>query len=275
MQQESAAIHHQYISRILSVFAKLWMSFPVSYLIYAALALGTGPEDILKVLLSPFYWFVSIVTVFSGYGLLRIKWFGWYLYIFSNLLIFYQTATILTFYSQSDNKFLGFLATCLVQALFLLFVAREVRVPYYFPKIRWWESDPRYRLSVQAKLSKKDGSEMEGEIMDISLGGCFIKTHHYFALEDEILLDYSLFDKQIKCSGVVVWRTESRVTHPKGIGVKFNPIGKENTVTLKEASKKLQKLSRAYTQLAREKNWQEYLQREQSYQGKNDVKKNK
>lgn len=249
------------------------MSFPVSYLIYAALALGTKPEDILKVLLSPFYWFVSLITFFSGFGLLRIKWFGWYLYIFSNLLIFYETATILTFYSQSENKFLGFLLTCFFQALLLLIVAREVRVPYYFPKIRWWESDPRYRLSVQAKLSKKDGSEVEGEIMDISLGGCFIKTHHYFALEDHILLDFNLFDKQIKCSGLVVWRTESRVTHPKGIGVKFNPIGKENTLILKDATKRLQKLSRAYTQITREKNWQEYLQREQSYQGKNESKK--
>lgn len=259
---------NSHISRTLALLAKLWISLPVSYLIYAGFFLGLGPEDFLKVLLNPFYWFVGAIAVVAGNGLLRIHWYGWYLFIFSNLLVLYETASILTFYSHSEHKFFGFIGMIALQGVLLHLVAREVRVPYFFPRIRWWESDPRYRLSVQARIIRKDGGEMEGEIMDISLGGCFVKTHAYFANDETVTLEFSLFERPMKCTGCVVWKTESRVTHPSGIGVKFDVLGKEEMLALKQATRKLQQLSRVYTQATRERNWEEYLQRERNYQGR-------
>jgi hypothetical protein len=147
-------------------------------------------------------------------------------------------------------------------------VGREIRVPYFFPRIRWWESDPRYKLSVQTKVAREDKTELEGEIMDLSLSGCFVKTHAYFVPDELVTLDFSLFERSLRCSGRVVWRSESTVTHPKGIGVKFEALNKETIYCLKQAVQKLKKLARVYSQLTRERNWQEYLQREQRYQGR-------
>ncbi len=263
------APQNTHITKVLASIAKLWISFPVSYLIYGAFVLGLSFEDFMKVLLSPFYWFTFSVAMLAGTGLLRIRWYGWYIFIFSNLLILYETASILTYYSHSENKLLGFLVTLAIQAIVLFLVAREVRVPYFFPKIRWWETDPRYKLSVGVQIHKKDGEkkEVEGEIMDISLGGCFIKTHTFFAQDEIVGITFNLFERTLNLDGMVVWRTESRVTHPKGVGVKFMPLTKEILLALKTATKKLQELNRVYNQMTRERNWQEYLQREQSFQG--------
>ncbi len=269
---ENVSKQNQHISRTLTLLAKFWMSFPITYLIYSAFILGLNVEDFLKILLNPFYWAISFIAIMAGYGLLKIKWYGWYVFIFSNLLIFYETASILTYYSHSDFKFLGFITTIAIQGLVLFLVAREIRVPYFFPKIRWWESDPRYKLSVQTKLKKSDGSEIDAEIMDISMGGCFVKCHSYFAQEEEIVMDFKLFERPLQIQGTVVWKTESRVTHPKGIGIKFAPLNKDQLYVLKYATKKLHQLSRVYSELTHEKNWEEYLSREKRFQGKPDQK---
>lgn len=258
-----------YTSRKLRTIAYLWISFPLSYLIYAVAVLALNFSGLVKVVLSPWYWFVGAITAVAGFGILRIRWYGWYLFIFSNLLIAYETALDLVHYSVGDIKVTVFFMTVFFQCIAIFLVGREIRVPYFFPRIRWWESDPRYKLSVQAKIIRADKTEVEGEIMDISLGGCFVKSHSYFTPDEAVAIDFTLFDHPMHVTGHVVWRTESMVTHPKGIGVKFDTISKENSIYLKQATKKLRKLARVYNQIAREKNWQDYLQRERRYQGRN------
>ncbi|MBI3543253.1 MAG: PilZ domain-containing protein [Deltaproteobacteria bacterium] len=258
-----------YTSRTLRLISYLWMSYPASYLIYTLFPLALNLDGIIRVILSPGYWFVCFFAVIAGIGVLRIRWYGWYMFVFSNFLITYEVAYDLSHNSVGDMKTVCFFTTLGLQILVIYLIGREIRVPYFFPRIRWWESDPRYKLSVQTKLVREDKSELEGEIMDLSLGGCFIKTHSYFTPDETITLDFALFERPVRCAGHVVWRTESTVTHPKGIGVKFNTLNKETIFCLKQATQKLRKLARVYSQMSRERNWQEYLQREQRYQGKN------
>jgi Tfp pilus assembly protein PilZ len=257
-----------YTSRTLRTIAYVWLAFPVAYLVYAVIPLALNLAGLVRLVLSPWYWFVSIIAIVAGIGILKIRWYGWYAFLFSNFTIMYQTAVALANDSVGDLKAAMFILTVVLQTVVVYIVGREIRVPYFFPRIRWWESDPRYKLSVQTKVVREDNSEIEGEIMDLSLGGCFVKTHSYFVPDEPVTLDFKLYERQLKCPGRVVWRTESTVTHPKGIGVKFERLDKETTFCLKQAAVKLRKLARVYSQWTRERNWQEYVQREQRYQGK-------
>jgi len=258
----------RYVTRTVRVVALLWLWFPLSYLLYSTLALGLSIEDVVKLILGPWYWIVSAAAMAAGNGLRKLRWYGWYMFLVSNFMILYQTAVTLANYSHVQYKFLFFLATALIQSMVIYLVGRDIRVPYFFPRIRWWESDPRYKLSVPAKIIRHDGAELEGEIMDLSMGGCFLKTHAYFTPDEVVSLSFSLFDRPAACKGNVVWRAESGVTHPKGIGVKFQHLDKETHSSLKQAVNKLRKLARMYNQMSRERNWQEYLQREERFQGK-------
>lgn len=259
-----------YTSRTIKAISFLWLSLPIMFLIYSMLILSVNLSGIVKIILSPGYWMVCALAVLAAHGVMRIRWYGWYAFVLSNLTVSYETAVTLAYFSDSDFKFAIFLATALFQAVLIFLVGREIRVPYYFPRIRWWESDPRYKLSVPTKIVRGDKSEIEGEIMDISMGGCFVKTHHYFVPDEPVSLDFTLFERPLSCPGNIVWRTESMVTHPKGVGIKFESLNKDTVYCLKQATQKLRKLARTYSQLTREKNWQEYLQREQRYQGKKD-----
>lgn len=258
----------RYVTRTVQVVALLWLWFPLSYLLYAALALGLSLEDIVKLILSPWFWIVCAAAMTAAVGLKKLTWYGWYMFLASNFMILYQTAVTLANYSHVQYKFLFFLATAFIQSILIYLVGRDIRVPYFFPRIRWWESDPRYKLSVPVHIKRNDGTDMEGEIMDLSMGGCFIKTHAYFTQDEVVSLSFTLFERSAACKGNVVWRAESGVTHPKGVGVKFQPLDKESHLTLKQAVSKLRKLARMYSQISRERNWQEYLQREERFQGK-------
>lgn len=261
-----------YTSKVLRSIAYLWIAMPLFFLVYARIVLAVHTRGLFSILLSPSYWAIATLAVVAGRGILLIRWYGWYAFIGSNVTLAYQTAITLVTYSERRHEFAIFSITTFIQIIFIYLVGREVRVPYFFPKIRWWESDPRYKLSVPVKAARGDQSELEGEIMDISLGGCFMKTHHYFVPDEELSLSFTLFEKPLQCKGRVVWRTESTVTHPRGIGVKFEELSKDASYCLKQATRKLRKLARTYSQLAREKNWQEYLQREQQFQGKKTPK---
>ncbi len=259
---------NRFITRQLRIVSYLWISFPIGYLLYCNLILQVPFNEILKILLSPGYWFVALAAAIAGFGMIHIYWYGWYLFVFSNFTISYFTAVTLLYSSAGKQKFLLFALTLLVQILFMRIAGSQIRVPYFFPRIRWWESDPRYKLEIATEINREGSNKLEGVVMDISQGGCFIKTHAYYQFGETVDLVFSIFERSLKCQGQVVWKTESRVTHPKGIGVKFQNLDKETVFCLRQATMKLKKLTRIYTEMSKEKNWQEYLQREQNFQGK-------
>jgi Tfp pilus assembly protein PilZ len=141
---------------------------------------------------------------------------------------------------------LAFTTMAILGALWVLKI--EVRVPYFSPKIAWWESDPRYKISVPSQMTCSDHF-YRGDIMDISASGCFIKTKDPLKVDQLIQIKFSLFDHKFECNGRVVWRTESGVTHPKGVGVRFVGLEKSVHIDLRNTVKKLRSLSRKYKDL--------------------------
>lgn len=257
-------------TRTLKTIAYCWISFPILYSMCCLTFFSLSFGDYVRMVLTPWFWLVSGLATFVGFSLLQINWYAWYLFVFSCFTILYQTAVALAFHSHSSYKIPLFIITCLFELGLFFVVSREVRVPYFFPRIRWWESDPRYKLSVPVRLVVND-QELQGEIMDISMGGCFIKSGSNYSLGDEISLFFDLFESPVACRGKVVWRAQSRVTHPKGIGIKFSTVDKETLIVLKAATQKLKHLSRVYSQITRERSWQEYLEREEKTKKKRNA----
>jgi hypothetical protein len=80
--------------------------------------------------------------------------------------------------------------------------------------------------------------------------------------QDETLdLRFTLFGEPIECRGIVVWRTQSAVTHPRGIGVKFVGVSKPTRRTLKAADQRLKKIALLYRSYRYLMNQEEFLRR--------------
>jgi hypothetical protein len=222
------------------------MVFPMSYIFVAAMLFDIPLTACARILLSPFYYVVSLLAVAAGYGLWEMRRWSWYLLLLSQALVVYENAIFVSSHAESHHKIFGFFLFLFIQILLIYRIAKEIRVPYFFPKIRWWESNPRYRLSTPVQVFRGDGTAIEGEVLDVSLAGCFIKTRFDFAPDETVRLKFRLYGHVIEGEGKSVWAAQSSVTHPKGIGVKFGAHSKSQKRALRSIGRRLRKIAKLY-----------------------------
>lgn len=237
----------RYTSKFLKGVALLYMAFPIAYVTLAAMVFDIPVASCVRLLLSPFYYTVSAVAVIAGYGLWEMYRWGWHLYIASCIFIGYETALVMNQYAETHHKVLAFIVSILGITFVAMRVTGEVRVPYFFPKIRWWESNPRYRLAVPVDILRKVSEEnVFGEILDVSMTGCFIKLRGDLKTDEPVQLRFQVFRLPVEVEGVIVWRSKSTVTHPKGVGVKFSGLERPNKRSLRLITKRLKQIANFY-----------------------------
>lgn len=237
------------------------MGFPIFYLVAITLLFDLPAASIASILLSPKFYILSILAMAVGYGFWEMKRWSWYLFVLANAGIAYMNISFSSDYGTSKHQWMAL--TISLAALFLLTVrvAREIRVPYFFPSIRWWESNPRYRLAVPVLLHRQGHDALQAEILDLSLGGCFIKFRGGIGQDEPVQLSFCVFGIRMNCRGVVVWRTQSTVTHPKGVGIKFGEMNRDDRRSLRLINARLKKIAQFYKKSRYLLNQEEFLRR--------------
>jgi hypothetical protein len=175
-----------------------------------------------------------------------MKRWAWYFFLITATATGYANAVIALEMGESHHRALAFVLSLFALGGLVLRVAREVRVPYFLPKIRWWESNPRYRLSVPVALSRQSGESLQGEVLDLSASGCFIKLRTDLLQDELVTLAFTIFGQPVQISGTIVWRTASAVTHPKGVGLKFGPIPRPQKRVFRGIKRRLREITRLY-----------------------------
>jgi hypothetical protein len=261
-----------YTSKFLKTVAWAYLLFPISYLGMAALLFDVPLIGMAEILFSPVFYVNAAVGVLTGFGLREMRRWAWYLLLLSTALIAYENAMIVRSVAESHHKVAAYTASLVFLFGLIHRISREIRVPYFFPKIRWWESNPRYKLSVPARVKaparaarqgEAPSPEMlhEGEIMDLSMGGCFVKLRSDLRLDDSVSITFKVFGLPVESKGTVVWRTPSTVTHPKGIGIKFSLDNKKQRRTLRQINNRLRKIASLYRRSRYLMNQDEFLKR--------------
>jgi hypothetical protein len=215
---------------------------PVVYPVWLCLWFEIPASRVISFSLSLFYWLILGSCVMAGYGLWVVSRWSWYVFLAANLLLVYETAFIAATFGDSRSTGLAFLLSVLVTFIFLIRIGNELRVPYFLPNIRWWEIDPARKIAIPTiiYLGQKD---VEGEIVDLAMQGCFVKCAGDFRMNEKIALKFTLFGNEMEAIGYVVWCAQSAVTHPKGIGVKFDFLAKPNRRRLRASLSKIRKMS--------------------------------
>lgn len=223
------------------------MGFPVTYLLATAILFDIPAKQCVSLLLSPWFYLISLAGMIMGYGLWEMRRWVWYVFTGLQFAMLYTNALLVADYGQSHHKVVSYIVSVFLTLALFFRVRREVKVPYFHPTIRWWESDSLYRLSIPVTLKRKDNeTEMNGEVLDLSVGGCFVKVRQDFKADEEVQLKLTSFGVTTDCAGHVVWRTRSGVTHPKGIGVKFTAIARPQRRPLRAMVQRVRKINHLY-----------------------------
>lgn len=237
----------RYTSRPFKGIAGFYLGFPIFYLLAAAVFFDIPARGLGDLLLSPSYYFICAVAVAAGWGLWEMRRWAWYVFLFATGMILYQNVWVLNHLAATHHKLLSFLMSSVLLLGLAWQIRREVRVPYFLPRIPWWESTSSRSVTVSASLERLEGSPVShGQILDISASGCFVKSKDGFLDDEPVLVRFNVFGQPIDAPGNVVWMTEGGVTHPKGVGVKFGKLDRRQRRRLRVALQRLKRVNALY-----------------------------
>ncbi|MFN7684192.1 MAG: PilZ domain-containing protein [Oligoflexia bacterium] len=235
-----------HLSRLYQTLVLFYLAFPITFLLVTALLYEIPGSELTKILLQPSFYLLSLGAMITGFGLWEVRRWGWYAMRFMSLAMIYYSVVLLVHYGQTDSPGLALFVGVLMVWVLDKRISSELRVPYFMPQISWWESNPRYQIRIPVRVLGHGGEVLEGQILDVSLAGCFIKIRPEFTEQSPVTLECQLFGRPWRAEGAVVWRTYGAVTFPRGIGVKFSPMERSTRRALSAATLRVRKLALLY-----------------------------
>jgi hypothetical protein len=115
--------------------------------------------------------------------------------------------------------------------IIIYFFFSSVRKIYPNPKLRWWQTKPRYRLTTPCEFSIGE-QKYSGMISNFSVTGLFVKAEHFPPDQAETEVEFQFKDLKGKFKGTVIRHARA---HLEGFGVRFDPEHENKSVAQKMA----------------------------------------
>lgn len=155
------------------------------------------------------------LSTFVSYGVWKVRSWGYYTYL--------STACLSLIYLLYDFAMAGNLDNYMPLALSTSFaigtcilLQKHVSAPYFNPRLRWWERDPRYRVHLGVKF-QIDRQTRGGSLLDISKSGCFAELDAKLIVGEEIEMRMQMIKFDFTTRAKVIWCSSD----PKGYGLMF------------------------------------------------------
>lgn len=158
------------------------------------------------------------LPVLQGVFIFFAKRFGYYAVIalaaFSSYLNFMEwklaseviSIPILVAVSSTNLALIGYMLLPSVRAIFMN------------PRLRWWETPPRYSVCIRGQASKTDGHPYPCTILDLSAGGSGIQTESaMFENNESLLITFESDSRVILMRAVVVYGRPDGSGHRYGL----------------------------------------------------------
>lgn len=198
------------------ILAALHVMAPLSNMLFSAY-LSHQP---VSVYLKSFPSTLDLVTFFSlfpvaGYAIFAMK--IWSYPVFASILAWSFHLNYSTYLEYPTHFTLPMLVVAYVINLGVVsyFLIPAVRAGYFNPRLRWWESKPRYEVQWDVEAETLQGHTL-GRISNISEGGAFVVLKQPVTAGDLIKLYFSFHHLELEVLGKVAHLST------KGAGIQFD-----------------------------------------------------
>jgi hypothetical protein len=229
----------QYKPWIIIIIGLCHIIEPVAKILYYSLVLSKNPILLVE---QQFYSlrFFHIFNFFlsfpiAGIAILSVK--KWSLPVFLTVQILVIGDFLFKVPTFYENDQFGIIISSVIFMLIniilvMYFLGSTLRIAYLDPKIRWWETCPRYLVKISAQ--SQFGAI---EIVDLSLSGAYVTVKE--KPSDNFELNFTLYEEsfQLICQPV----HEIKLYENPGCGVLFIRHDKSTTQRLKQVMKKVKK----------------------------------
>lgn len=174
---------------------------------------------------------VSVLLFVSGISILLVKKWAWWVGMMAlSSLSIYNIALIS--HSFSDDPVVKIIATLGSFGLLALLFFSDFKQPFFNKRLRWWESESRYKVSVPVKIV---GTQLHALLVDLSKSGVYLESsdlHKPLSLPDNIEIEVN---SELKMHCTFSRKTKS------GAAYKFVNISKHQSSYLRRWLKLLSK----------------------------------
>jgi hypothetical protein len=170
---------------------------------------------------APSTWVLLTLLFVSGISLLFVRRWSWLLSLVTlGVVAVYDIVMIKEFSIMGTMAIAAMIVGTVCFGLLLYFT--EFRKPYLNPRVRWWETSPRYKVDLPVALRN---IETPATLVDISRTGVLIE---FVAAIPEVEGDTEIsLPTQVQLPCVVARKTE------KGYGLQFAPLNRQQKGELK------------------------------------------
>lgn len=162
---------------------------------------------------------VVLLPLVAGTCIYLTKRWSFMLYIF--VMCFPLIYTSMKWYENPSGK-IGLSAVALYAVNILVvsyFMIPAVRRIYFDPRLRWWETKPRYLTDFQASISIDDKNLGTGHVKNISVGGLYLETDAQLELHKSVQVKFKFNDQEISLMAEPVFQ---KGTPPFGFGFQIS-----------------------------------------------------
>lgn len=174
-------------------------------------------------------------SIVAGVAIYSVKRWSYPVFLTSMVWLFTQS---LTDYGQETPLLTRLISLGLPMIFNILVVSYvllpNVRAAYFNPRLRWWESKPRYRFEANISI-KRDSKEVLGKISNISEGGVFISTEGPIGVDQLINISFKIFGRHFDVIGKTLYQKGSDYSY----GIEFQRLTSNDLKNIRAVIKEM------------------------------------
>jgi hypothetical protein len=218
---------------VIKIISILYFLSPIGILLEIMFLFGIKLSEILlvKELINWHVVLMAIWTPVVGYGVWKVKHWGYYQLLFHSLFVFMANIFLYSSDMTRSPLYVIILFNMLLIAVVVMFVRKEVKSPYFNPNIRWWEQAVRFYFDGMRILVRNYSDPnlvFEANSFDVSETGAFIVTDRDVKVGEKYTLEMHITKESILyATGEIVWANgKDSGVFPVGFGCKFIGTGR-------------------------------------------------
>ncbi len=171
------------------------------------------------------------IPILGGVLIYICKKWSYYLYLM--LMIFPFLYSYMSWQSQPTVELGVYLIAFYLINLLVVgyFILPQVRQVYFDPRLRWWETKPRFKAEFETLFTWVD-QKATGEIKNLSEGGLFIETDLKMNAQSRIDIDFKYKEKDYNLKGEIVYGRSSGGRQGYGISLLDNETSNDSVKEL-------------------------------------------
>ncbi len=215
-----------------------WIYFlaPIPNLVISSYLSGRSIPDYLMNFSHPlklivFFTFFPI----AGFAIYRVKKWSYPVFVIVMLWSFWVNFSSFSRYPENYPIFLLSIIYVVNFALVGYFLIPAVREVYFNPRLRWWESKPRYEVEIDVEIDL-GFEKKKAKIKNLSMGGIFLEPEGSIEINTVGILRFAIKNYELNLEGKFLYCNPSVMS---GYGVEFQNLSSKQKKELKKLTAEL------------------------------------